>query len=81
MKPTTTEQSEERVRLEKQILVALHHQLLCEDATKAATADGLAKAKEEVVRKERDKAQQYEEKLRALHANMARIEELKAGRL
>jgi valyl-tRNA synthetase len=47
---------------------------------KLGNGDFLKKAKEEVVQKERDKAQQYEEKLRALHSSIARIEELKAGR-
>jgi valyl-tRNA synthetase len=47
---------------------------------KLANGDFLAKAKENVVQKERDKAQQYEDKLRALNASMARIEELKTGR-
>jgi valyl-tRNA synthetase len=47
---------------------------------KLNNGDFISKAKEEVVQKERDKAQQYEDKLRALNASMARIEELKAGR-
>jgi valyl-tRNA synthetase len=47
---------------------------------KLGNGDFLKKAQEEVVQKERDKAQQYEEKLRALHSSIARIEELKAGR-
>jgi valyl-tRNA synthetase len=47
---------------------------------KLGNGDFLKKAKEEVVQKERDKAQQYEDKLRALNSSIARIEELKAGR-
>jgi valyl-tRNA synthetase len=47
---------------------------------KLGNNDFLAKAKEEVVQKERDKAQQYADKLRALNSSMTRIEELKAGR-
>jgi valyl-tRNA synthetase len=47
---------------------------------KLGNGDFLSKAKEEVVQKERDKALQYEDKLRALSSSIARIEELKAGR-
>jgi valyl-tRNA synthetase len=47
---------------------------------KLGNGDFLRKAREEVVQKERDKAQQYEDKLRALNSSIARIEELKAGR-
>jgi hypothetical protein len=46
-KPPVIEECEERLRLEKQMLVALHNQLLCEEATRAAMADGFAKAKQE----------------------------------
>jgi valyl-tRNA synthetase len=70
---------EERARLAKE--AGKINDELARVQKKLANSDFLAKAKEEVVQKERDKAQQYEEKLRALHANMARIEELKAGRL
>ncbi|HEX2229401.1 MAG TPA: valine--tRNA ligase, partial [Candidatus Binatia bacterium] len=47
---------------------------------KLGNGDFLKKAKQEIVEKERDKAQQYEDKLRALNSSIARIEELKAGR-
>jgi valyl-tRNA synthetase len=47
---------------------------------KLGNGDFLSKAKEEVVQKEREKALQYEDKLRALNSSLARIEELKAGR-
>jgi valyl-tRNA synthetase len=47
---------------------------------KLGNGDFLSKAKAEVVQKERDKAQQYEDKLRALNSSLARIEELRAGR-
>ncbi len=47
---------------------------------KLGNSDFLSKAKHEVVQKERDKAQQFEDKLRALNLNIARIEELRAGR-
>jgi valyl-tRNA synthetase len=47
---------------------------------KLGNADFLSKAREEVVQKERDKALQYEDKLRALNSSIARIEELRAER-
>jgi valyl-tRNA synthetase len=47
---------------------------------KLGNSDFISKAKEEVVQKEREKAQQYEDKLRALNLSLARIDELKAGR-
>jgi valyl-tRNA synthetase len=47
---------------------------------KLGNGDFLSKAKEEVVQKEREKALQYQDKLRALNLSVARIEELKAGR-
>jgi hypothetical protein len=46
-KPLVIPPCEDCLQLEKQLLVAMHNQLLCEEATKAATADGLAKAKHE----------------------------------
>jgi valyl-tRNA synthetase len=47
---------------------------------KLGNGDFLKKARAEVVQKEREKAQQYEDKLRALRSSIARIEELKTGR-
>jgi valyl-tRNA synthetase len=47
---------------------------------KLGNADFLNKAKEEVVQKERDRAGQYEDKLRALNLSIARIEEIRVGR-
>jgi valyl-tRNA synthetase len=47
---------------------------------KLGNGDFLSKAKEEIVEKEREKALQYEDKLRALNLSIARIAELKAGR-
>jgi valyl-tRNA synthetase len=47
---------------------------------KLGNRDFIRKAKEEVVQKEREKALQYEDKLRALNLSIARMEELKAGR-
>jgi hypothetical protein len=46
-KPPVSRECEERLLLEKQILVALHNQLLCEEATRSAASDGFAKAKQE----------------------------------
>ena len=42
--------------------------------------DFVAKAKEEVIQKERDKAVQFEEKMRTLRSNLAKIDDLQAGR-
>jgi valyl-tRNA synthetase len=47
---------------------------------KLSNGEFLSKAKEEIVQKEREKALQYEDKLRALNLSIARIAELKAGR-
>jgi valyl-tRNA synthetase len=47
---------------------------------KLGNGDFLSKAKEEVVQKEREKARQYQDKLRALNLSLARLEELNAGR-
>jgi valyl-tRNA synthetase len=47
---------------------------------KLGNGEFLSKAKHEIVQKERDKALQYEDKLRALNLSIARIGELKAGR-
>jgi hypothetical protein len=47
MKPTATTPCEERLLLEKQLLVALHQQLLCEEATKGAAEEAIARAKQE----------------------------------
>jgi valyl-tRNA synthetase len=69
---------EEHARLAKE--AGKINQELARVQKKLGNGDFLKKAKEEVVQKEQDKAQQYEEKLRALNASIARIEELKAGR-
>jgi valyl-tRNA synthetase len=43
--------------------------------------DFISKAKEEVVRKEREKAGQYEDKIRTLNLSLARIEQSRAERI
>ena len=47
---------------------------------KLANADFLAKAKTEVVHKEREKATQFEEKIRTLRSSLDKIQEIQAGR-
>ena len=47
---------------------------------KLANADFLAKAKHEVVDKEREKASQFEEKIRTLRSSLEKIQEIQAGR-
>ena len=47
---------------------------------KLDNGDFLAKAKEEVIQKERDKASQFSEKIRTLRTSLARIEGIQAGR-
>ena len=42
--------------------------------------DFVAKAKEEVIQKERDKAVQFDEKLRTLRSSLEKIDDLQAGR-
>ena len=47
---------------------------------KLSNNDFLNRAKEEVVQKEREKAGQYEEKIRTLNLSLERIQEFQAGR-
>ncbi len=47
---------------------------------KLGNNDFIAKAKEEVIQKERDKALQFEEKLRTLRTSLEKIGEIQAGR-
>jgi valyl-tRNA synthetase len=47
---------------------------------KLANSDFIAKAKEEVIQKERDKATQFEEKIRTLRISLEKIHEIQAGR-
>ena len=70
--------NEERVRLAKE--VGKIEDELARVQKKLANADFLAKAKNEVVEKEREKAGQFEEKIRALRSSLNRIEEIQAGR-
>jgi valyl-tRNA synthetase len=48
---------------------------------KLSNGDFVAKAKEEVIQKEREKAAQFDEKLRTLRSSLAKIQDLQAGRL
>jgi valyl-tRNA synthetase len=47
---------------------------------KLANGDFVAKAKAEVIQKEREKAVQFEEKIRTLKSSLERIQEIQAGR-
>jgi len=47
---------------------------------KLGNRDFVAKAKQEVIQKEREKAAQYDEKLITLRSSLAKIEDLQAGR-
>ena len=68
---------EERVRLTKEVgkieddLVRVHKKL--------ANPDFIAKAKAEVIQKERDKATQFEEKIRTLRTSLAKLEQVQRG--
>jgi valyl-tRNA synthetase len=69
---------EERGRLAKEIDKAKDELLRVQK--KLSNTDFLNKAKEEVVQKEREKAGQYEEKIRTLNLSLERLEEFQAGR-
>ncbi len=47
---------------------------------KLANGDFIAKAKAAVIQKERDKALQFEEKIRTLRSSLDKIQEIQAGR-
>jgi valyl-tRNA synthetase len=47
---------------------------------KLSNSDFVAKAKEEVIQKERDKALQFEEKIRTLRSSLEKVQDLQAGR-
>ena len=64
--------AEEGARLTKEIRKA--EEELARVQKKLANSDFLSKAKEDVIRKEREKSGQYEEKLRTLNLSLARIE-------
>jgi valyl-tRNA synthetase len=70
---------EERSRLNKE--VRKMEEELARVQTKLANQDFLSKAKEAVVFKERQKAEQYEEKIRTLNGSLKRLQEIdQAGR-
>jgi len=69
---------EERARLAKE--VGKVEDELGRVQKKLANADFIAKAKNEVVQKEREKATQFEEKIRTLRSSLAKLEEIQAGR-
>jgi len=69
---------EERTRLAKEIRKAEDE--LTRVQKKLANTDFLSKAKEEVVQKEREKAGQYEEKIRTLSLSLGRIQEFRGER-
>jgi valyl-tRNA synthetase len=69
---------EERARLTKE--VGKVEDELTRVQKKLGNSDFIAKAKEEVIQKERDKATQFEEKIRTLRRSLEKIEEIQAGR-
>jgi len=69
---------EERARLTKEI--RKFEEEFSRVQKKLENNDFISKAKEEVVRKEREKAGQYVEKIRTLNLSLARIEESRAER-
>jgi len=69
---------EERARLAKE--VGKVEDELARVQRKLANGDFLAKAKTEVVHKEREKATQFEEKIRTLRSSLEKIQEIQAGR-
>jgi valyl-tRNA synthetase len=69
---------EERARLRKEI--RKFEEEFSRVQKKLENDDFISKAKEEVVRKEREKAGQYEEKIRTLNLSLARIEKAQSER-
>ncbi|MBM4263356.1 MAG: valine--tRNA ligase [Deltaproteobacteria bacterium] len=69
---------EEKARLSKE--VGKIEGELVRVEKKLANNDFLAKAKEDVIQKERDKMNEYQEKLRALKGSLEKIHEIQAGR-
>ena len=69
---------EESARLAKE--VAKMEDEIARVQKKLDNSDFVAKAKEEVILKERHKAAQFEEKLRTLRSSLAKIQDLQAGR-
>lgn len=68
---------EERARLSRE--VGKVEDELSRVHKKLANGDFIAKAKAEVIQKEKDKAIQFEEKIRALKGSLEKIEQLQAG--
>lgn len=69
---------EERARLTKEI--RKFEEEFARVQKKLTNSDFISKAKEEVVRKEREKAGQYEDKIRTLNLSLVRIEQSRAER-
>ena len=69
---------EERARLAKEVGKVADE--LARVQKKLSNNDFLAKAKDEVVEKERQKASQFEEKIKTLRGSLERIQELQAER-
>jgi valyl-tRNA synthetase len=68
---------EERTRLSKE--VSKIEVELARVQKKLANSDFISKAKAEVIQKEKEKAVQFEEKIRTLRSSLQKIEELRAG--
>lgn len=69
---------EEKARLSKEV-GKIEGELIRVEK-KLANNDFLAKAKDDVIQKERDKLNDYQEKLRALKGSLTKIQEIQAGR-
>jgi len=70
--------NEERARLSKE--VGKIEDELARVQRKLGSADFIAKAKSDVVHREREKATQFEEKIRALRASLGKLQEIQAER-
>ena len=69
---------EEETRLTKEVKKVGDE--LARVQSKLSNSQFLSKAKEEVIQKERDKATQYEEKIRTLNQSLERLREIVVGR-
>jgi valyl-tRNA synthetase len=69
---------EEQARLEKEVGKIAEE--LSRVQKKLGNGEFLAKAKEEIIAKEREKASQFEEKIRTLRSSLEKIREIQAGR-
>ena len=70
--------NEERARLSKEVEKVEDE--LARAQKKLSNGDFIAKAKAEVIQKEKDKAVQFEEKIRTLRSSLEKIQEIQAGR-